>query len=182
MKILIIRLSSLGDIVLTQPVAKVLREVYPKAKIDFVTKQQFVNLVKAFGCVDEILIWEKGNFSNIGNLFNLRNQYDIVIDLHSKLNTFLIKKIINAKRTVAYRKKHLLRQLIIRKLTDQEIISTVDLYFSALRKLGIERNFTNPILYPKEKTPTNLGNLVSFKNSKKIAIIPGAIHKTKQYP
>jgi len=182
MKILIIRLSSLGDIVLTQPVAKVLREVYPKAQIDFYTKKQFIDLVNTFGCVDNVLVWKKENFTNFGNLASFRNKYDIVIDLHSKLNTFIIKRMIGVKKTVTYNKKHFLRWLIIRKLTKKEITSTVYLYFSALRKLGIERKFPFPELVPLKENFTNLGNLVSLKSFKKIAIFPGAIHKTKQYP
>ncbi len=180
MKILIIRLSSLGDIVLTQPVVKVLREVYPEAQIDFYTKKQFVDLVTVFGCVDDILVWEKENFtSGSCRMLSFRNKYDIVIDLHSKLNTFIIKKIINAKKTVTYNKKHLLRRLIIKKLTEKEVTSTVELYFSALRKLGIYKEFSFPELVPKDENLPNFKNLASFT---KIAIFPGAIHKTKQYP
>ncbi len=182
MKILIIRLSSLGDIVLTQPVTKILREIYPDSQIDFYTKKQFIDLVNAFGGVNNILVWRKENFTNFGNLVSFRNRYDIVIDLHSKLNTFLIKKIINAKKTVTYNKKHFLRWLIIRKLTEEEITSTIDLYFSALRKLGIEKEFPFPELKPDKESFTDLGNLLNLKSYKKIAIFPGAIHQTKQYP
>ena len=180
MKILIIRLSSLGDIVITQPVAKVLREVYPDAQIDFYTKKKFAGLVKAFGCVDDVLVWEKKNLlSGSCRMASLRNDYDIVVDLHSKLNTFIIKRMIKAKKKVTYSKKHFLRWLMIRKLTKKEISSTIDLYFSALRKLGIEEESSFPELITLNK---NLQGFQNLEGLRKIAIFPGAIHKTKQYP
>ena len=176
MKILIIRLSSLGDIVLTQPVVKILRQVYPNAKIDFLTKKQFVDLVQAFGDADNILVWENEIRRDFKNLLKLRKNYDIVIDLHSKLNTFIIKKILQAPKTVTYQKKHLLRLAIIKKITKKKIDSTVELYFSALAKLGIKTELIFPELFVREKYDFKLGN------SKKILIFPGALHRTKMYP
>ena len=107
MKILIIRLSSIGDIVLTQPVATVLREVYPQATIDYLTKESYYGLVEAFGCIDTIHIWQNKKVI----LKKLRKQrFDLVIDLHSKLNTFIIKSLVRGKKTVTYNKKHYLRK------------------------------------------------------------------------
>ena len=177
-KILIIRLSSLGDIVLTQSAVQVLRNEFPKAQIHYLTKRAFAPIVEMFNSVDEIHYWEKKN----APLIKLRKlKFDLAIDLHSKLNTFIIKIFINAKQTSTYNKEHLLRRQIVKKRTNRTISSTVDLYFTALQKIGIKALFAEPRLIPKKniKLPNILENEGHKKN---IGIFPGALHSTKQFP
>jgi lipopolysaccharide heptosyltransferase II len=179
-KILIIRLSSLGDIVLTQPVAAVLQKKFPKAEIHFITKKAFAPLVEAFDCIDQIHVWEEyKSFSKLRKL--ARNRFDLVIDLHNKLNTFLIKSVVNGKKTVTYNKQHNLRRKIVNHKTEETIKSTVDLYFSALKKAGIASEVSKPELFPEAELKKELSDLLEKKKIN-IAIFPGALHKTKQYP
>ncbi|MCK5050275.1 MAG: lipopolysaccharide heptosyltransferase II [Candidatus Cloacimonetes bacterium] len=177
-KILVIRLSSLGDIVLTQSVMQALRNEFPDSQIHYLTKKVYSPIVEMFNCVDEIHYWEN-KYSLLKNLRKLK--FDLAIDLHSKFNTFIIKSFISAKRTVTYNKKHLLRRQIVKKRTNKTISSTVALYFTALRKIGLESEVSTPNLFPvnnavmPEVFPT--GNQAKY-----IGLFPGALHKTKQYP
>ena len=176
-KILILRLSSIGDIVLTQPVAKVLREVYPDATIDYLTKEPFIGIVEAFGCIDTIHIWKNKR----GLLKKIRMQrFDLVIDLHSKLNTFIIKSLVRGKKIVTYNKKHYLRKKIVKKITEKSIASTVNLYFSVLKKIGITETIEYPKLYSDKLQKISLEK--KFPGKKLIGIFPGALHATKMYP
>ncbi|MDY6915642.1 MAG: lipopolysaccharide heptosyltransferase II [Candidatus Cloacimonadota bacterium] len=182
MKILIIRLSSLGDIVITQPVTAVLQEKYPQARLDFLTKPQFKQLIEAFGTIDNI--YTTGN--NLKLIHQLRkNEYDVIIDLQAKLNSFLLKTITAGQKTVTYDKKHMLRRKIINHKTDEKIESTVSLYFSALKKLGINETIRPPKLNAlsiKKIGFLNFLNHIKEKDTKLIGIFPGAKHFTKQYP
>ena len=54
MKILIIRFSSIGDIVLTTPVIRCLRKKYPDADIHFLTKKNFSGIVEANPYVNKV--------------------------------------------------------------------------------------------------------------------------------
>lgn len=177
-KILIIRLSSLGDVVLTQAAVQALREEFPKAKIHYLTKKVYAQIVELFNCVDEIHFWEN-NTKILKELKNLR--FDLAIDLHAKFNTFIILKSIRAKKTVTYYKKHFLRKKIVKQKTNETISSTVDLYFTALYKIGLDIPKKEPRLYPNKKIqlPQILDKVEHKKN---IGIFPGALHKTKQYP
>lgn len=178
MKILIIRLSSLGDVVLTQSTVQTLRGEFPEAEIHYLTKKAYAPLVEMFNCVDEIHYWD--NKPEI--LKNLkRDKFDLAIDLHAKFNTFIIKKYIRAKKTVTYNKKHFLRKKIVKHKTNETISSTVDLYYSALQKAGLTYSKKEPRLYPKTdlKIPQILNKQKDHWN---IGIFPGALHKTKQYP
>lgn len=172
MKILIIRLSSIGDIILTQPVVAAIRKQYPEATIDYITKAAFATLVEKFGCVDNIIAWEE----SLVLLLKLNKQkYDLCIDLHNKLNTFLIRLFTNAKRSVIYDKKHNLRRKIVAHKTTENISSTLDLYYTVLDKLGISYSPEYPKLILDYDSTSDSKNI-------KIGIFPGAMHKTKQYP
>ena len=177
-KILVIRLSSLGDIVLTQSSVQALRSEFPDAQIHYLTKRVYAPILQMFNCVDEIHYWENKYFL----LKNLRNiKFDIAIDLHSKLNTFVIKSFINAKQTVTYNKEHFLRRQIVNQRTNKTISSTVSLYFGALKKIGLKTEISAPKLFPVKNI--SMPEIFRISDTKKnIGIFPGALHKTKQYP
>ena len=177
-KILIIRLSSLGDIVLTQSAVQALCNEFSNTQIHYLTKKVYAPIVEMFNCVDKIHYWENKHTL----LKKLRIiKFDIVIDLHSKLNTFIIKSFSNAKQTVTYDKQHMLRRQIINQKTDNVISSTVGLYFTALRKIGINSEVFNPKLFPAKDTEMPKA-FTTNENAKYIGLFPGALHKTKQYP
>ncbi len=183
MKILIIRLSSLGDIILTQPVVKILREKYPESEIYFLTKDVFQPIIKTFPEVDEIISWEwvKENRGAFKKQF-----FDLVVDLHKKLSTQIIRFYSDYKKFISYDKQHFLRWLIVKKMTKKSINSTLDLYCSALKKIGINDKYLFPKISISQKNKTKAINLLSNYNlnfSKyKIAVFPGATHSTKMYP
>jgi len=184
MKILILRLSSIGDIVLTQPVVAALEKQYPNAEIHFLTKKLFRPIVEAFGLPITIHPWEE--LKSFRGLFSFGRAYkfDLVVDLHNKFNTFLIKTAIAGKRTVTYKKHHNLRRKIVNHKTAETISCTVDLYFTALDKLDFTYMQSHPALIAHELMNPELSKHFSKTDSKQklIGVFPGAQHKTKQYP
>ena len=174
MKVLIIRFSSLGDIVLTEPISYILRKKFPEAQIDYLTKKVFVPLVQSFRSVDNI--YDEDN----KDIF--KNRYDVVIDLHSKLKSFLYSYKIKSKKRLVYNKKHLLRLMIVKKLTSKSIHSTLDLYLTPIKKLIPDFDYEYPVLIPRKSEKVDK-ILKRFDEKKKILVIfPGAKHQTKIYP
>ena len=53
-RILVIRLSSLGDIILTTPVLRLLRQSWPDARIEMVVKAEFQDVLRTHPCVDRL--------------------------------------------------------------------------------------------------------------------------------
>lgn len=85
-KILIIRLSALGDIVNTLPLLPVLREAFPKASIDYMTAGLTVPLLEADPLVNKVICHKKSRRPDryIPVLWKLRHAaYDLVIDFQS---------------------------------------------------------------------------------------------------
>jgi heptosyltransferase-2 len=150
--------------------------------LDFLTKPEFSLLVEAFGNIDNIYTSE----NNLKLIPKLRkNEYDLIIDLQAKPNSFLLKTIAAGQQTVTYNKKHFLRQRIVKHKTNETISSTVELYFSALKKIGIDEEVRPPILIPTSiEKYSFLKFLPDLKHdgTKLVGIFPGAKHFTKQYP
>jgi lipopolysaccharide heptosyltransferase II len=174
MNILIIRFSSLGDIILTESVVSNLRKKYPQARIDYLTKPLFADIVKLYFSVDNVYT----DYKKIKDLRKIsKNRYDMVIDLHGKLNSFIAKTFITSKKKASYNKKRGLRKKIVNHSCNQSIDSTVDLYFTALHKLNIPTPVKNPHI-----TMIDHSNFLPNKNKKNIVIFPGATHETKRIP
>lgn len=175
MKILVIRLSSLGDIILTQSICAWLRSSYPEAEIDFLCKSQFVELVSLMGCGLKPIVYEKSLHSH---LVLRAKAYDLVLDLHNKLSTFLIRLAAAGKVSSTYDKQRSIRKRIVAGEPSLAIRSTVELYRSALTKIGLAASLLPPVL----KVP-DLPMPVELPQGKKlIMLFPGAAHFTKMYP
>ena len=84
-RILVIRFSALGDILLTTPFIRVLKYKYPGLKIDYFVKSNFIDAIKLNSNVNEIYSWsdEKEFAKVVDNL--IQNSYDFVIDLQNNL-------------------------------------------------------------------------------------------------
>lgn len=73
--ILVIRLDEIGDVVLTTPFLRELRNHYPKAKITLIVKPQVYNLVELCPYVDKILTFKRidGRFKFFHNIYETYN-------------------------------------------------------------------------------------------------------------
>ena len=89
MKILVVRFSSIGDIVLTSSVVRCIKQQLQNTQIHFLTKDHFKTLYEANPYVDKIF----GLSDNWGSLLKeLKTEnYDYVIDLHNNLRTKRLK-------------------------------------------------------------------------------------------
>lgn len=181
MKILIIRLSSMGDIILTQPIIAELQSRFEGCQISYVCKPEYAPLVRLMAPDIEILSYRE-DLSFFDRL--RRKNFDVLLDLHAKLASNLIQYSTKAARRIAYNKRHQLRLDIVAKRTDRRISSTVNLYYTALFRLFKEP--ISPILSPVIAIPDlafNLEELSDLNHDQKlIAIFPGAAHHTKIYP
>ena len=89
-RILILRLSSIGDIILSSFFIRQLANAFPDSLIDFVIKKQFKDLVQYNPYINEIYCLDTEN--GLSQLVKLRkslnnNSYDFVFDLHNNLRT-----------------------------------------------------------------------------------------------
>ena len=128
-KILVIRLSAMGDIVLTTPVIRALNQQL-KAKIDFLTKPQYVSLLESNTYINRIFsLNDKVDFLQ-------KNKYDYVVDLQNNLRSWKIRSKIQTKSFV-FNKKSLRRYLLIYFGIDLLKNHVVDRYFATVASLNV---------------------------------------------
>jgi heptosyltransferase-2 len=86
-EILVIRFSSIGDIVLCTPVFRLLKLKFPDAKITFLTKHKFRGTLEGNKHIDRILAWD--NLKDREELSHI--SFDAIVDLHSNLRSLMVK-------------------------------------------------------------------------------------------
>ena len=92
-KILIIRLSSLGDILLTTPIIRTLKNTYPASKINFLLKQKYNDVLVKNPNLSKIFLYksEKDGFEQLLKAMN-QEKFDFVIDLQNNLRSYKIRQ------------------------------------------------------------------------------------------
>lgn len=137
-KILCIRFSSIGDIILTSPIIRALKKRYPSAEIHIVTKVQNAQLWSANPYVHHVHAYQ-------GNLWSLASElrkigFDAIVDLHKNVRSFLLSalllKIPYQINKFSAERKHWVKTKI-NTLPQKHI---VDRYFDALVKLDIKND------------------------------------------
>ena len=107
-KILVIRLSALGDVVLTTPAVRLLSQKYPDAEIHWLTEAPYVSMLSEIPGIRPLGYDKRGTDSGFRGLLNLRKRlkaqnYDLVVDLQNKPKTAFLRTA--GKRAVAFRKR-----------------------------------------------------------------------------
>ena len=177
--ILIIRLSSLGDVIL---VSSVLDSLYKRFHIDILTYGEYANIFAYDKRVRKVLSAKKTDFKSISSIkslaFSLNGKnYDYVFDLHATLKTHLLSFFLKPK-VFRYNKRVLLRRLMVLfKPFKSKWLYVPDLYADVFKNVNV--NIKNPrprIFLPK----VNAENLIPKKPF--VVISPGARWETKRYP
>ena len=138
MKILVIRFSSIGDIVLTTPVVRVLKSQLKDAEIHYATRLEYEAILSANPHIDKIHLLEENIRSFISEL--KKEKFDHIIDLHHNFKTFLIKTSLGIKSS-SYQKLNIRKWLIVNlKVNALPNVHIVDRYLQAAAKLGVNND------------------------------------------
>ena len=116
-KILIIRLSSIGDIILASPLIRLLKTKFPPAQIDFVIKKIYFDLVSDNPYLNDIKVLDTN--SGFQSLRQLKREiraanYDLIIDIHKNFRSFFLRFASGAKNVKKYNKMRWQRFLLIK--------------------------------------------------------------------
>lgn len=182
-KILIIRLSSLGDVVLTTPVVSALKSAWPAARLTFLTKGAFAPVLQRHPLIDEVVVFEdRGLWGWAGEI--RRQRFDIVIDLHDTVRSRAWSMLSGAHRRARYDKRAADRRRLVwtKRLSPRLAGNVVDRYLEPLADLGVPAVDRIPKLYvgAEERLPEPLEKRLG--PGPFIALAPGALHDTKQWP
>ena len=175
-KILIIRFSSIGDIVLTTPVVRVLHEQL-NAEIHFLTKPAFASIVLANPHVSKVITLSD-DFDKMTTLLK-GEKYDHVIDLHHNLRSARLKLALGRPSSSFHKlnfKKWLIVNFKINRLPAKHI---VDRYFDAVMFLGVHNDNAGLDFFIPEDKNVNVQKHFNLQPHSYTSIVIGAAHETK---
>lgn len=179
-KILILRFSSIGDIVLTTPVVRAIKTQLEDAEIHFCTKKQFGFLMEANPYVDKLHLLDN-NFSELTKIL-AAEQFDFVLDLHNNLRTKRLKSKLKAESR-AFNKLNWEKWLIVNLKVDKlPNVHIVDRYMEAAAPLGVKTDALGLDYFIPEKDEVEKAWLPETHRKEYVAFAIGGNHATKQLP
>ncbi|MBK8516992.1 MAG: glycosyltransferase family 9 protein [Saprospiraceae bacterium] len=178
-KILIIRFSSIGDIILTTPVIRCLKN-QTKAEIHYLVKPAFAHVIHENPYIDRIHRLKDNIQDTIEELKNIG--FDLIIDLHKNLRSIRISQTLGIK-TIKYDKlnvsKWLAVNLKINKLPVGKHI--VDRYFEAMSDLGIKDDGDGLDYFIMPEDEYDAQDLIKGVSEYQVLVL-GATYFTKRIP
>lgn len=185
-KILIIRLSSIGDIVLSTPLIRLLRKKFPSAQIDFVVKKEFSELLKFNPHLTNLIEFDASN--GFKELLRLRYQilkerYDLIVDIHNNLRSVFLRTLSGAM--VLKVDKRVFKRLLLVKFKInlyKNIIPVAERYIETVSQLSIKNDNQGLELFVPNDVIEVAKSKIDFSDSERyIAIAPSAKHQTKRW-
>ncbi len=181
MKFLIIRFSSIGDIVLTSPVVRCLQQQVPDAEIHFLTKENYRGLVSSNPYIDKVQV--------LGSSWDLMmhqlqyENYDYIIDLHHNLRTLRIKKALKKAKSFSFDKLNIPKWLLTTfKINRLPHVHIVDRYLAAVQSFGVVNDGKGlDYFYPESET-IHSNDLPASHRFGYVGIVIGAALNTKKMP
>lgn len=179
-KFLIIRFSSIGDIVLTSPVVRCLKTQFPEAEVHFLTKKRNADLLQANPYIDKIQLFDDSLSDTILGL--KAEKYDYIIDLHHNLRSLYVKLRLNTK-SYSFNKlnfrKILLTRFKVNVMPDGHI---VDRNMEAVRHFNIVNDGRGLEYFIPEEDEFQISLLPeSFRNGY-VALVLAGTYTTKRMP
>ncbi len=180
MKVLILRFSSIGDIVLTTPVVRCLKQ-QAGAEVHFLSKQAFEPILTSNPYIDRVFSFQKNTSEVIPAL--KAEQYDVVIDLHHNLRSCWLRRQLG-RPSYAFDKLNLEKWLLVNTGIDRlPDIHIVQRYMATVATLGVEYDGKGlDFFIPEGRDWQHSEQAAKIPAKPYIAFVLGATHATKRLP
>jgi ADP-heptose:LPS heptosyltransferase len=179
-RFLILRLSSIGDIVLTTPVVRCLKQQVEGAEVHYLVKKQYSCIVEHNPFIDKVHTFDD-DLKSLIEILSAEN-FDYIIDLHKNIRSNLIKKrlkLVSFSFPKLNYKKWLLVHFGINRLPD---IHIVDRYFEAVKLFDVKNDDKGLDYFINEPDEAVINDLPEKFKSGYIGFAIGGLHFTKKLP
>lgn len=182
-KILIIRFSSIGDIVWTTPVIRALKQQLAPVEIHFCTKQKYRDIIKANPYIDQCHYLGSQKKALQTLVKDLKNEkFDYVIDLHRNLRSKYLKFFLGSKN-FTYKKRTWKRWLLVKfKINKLDHAHVADWYMETVAPLGIQNDHLGLDYFLMDEDKITISQLPDTHRTGFIALVIGASQYTKKLP
>ncbi len=180
MKFLIIRFSSIGDIVLTTPAVRCLKTQVPEAEVHYLTKKAFNGIIASNPYVDKLHLLEDDFASMIEKL--KEEKFDCVIDLHHNLRTLKVKRALGVKSS-SFNKLNIEKWLLTAfKIDRMPAVHIVDRCMETVKSFGVKNDGKGLDYFIPKKDEVKEDDLPLPHQVAFIGIVIGAALNTKKLP
>lgn len=180
MKALIIRFSSIGDIVLTTPVIRCLKEQKPDISVHYLTKSVFKPLLEANPYIDKLHFLNENLDETIEEL--KKEKFDVVIDLHKNIRTLRVKRALNTL-SYSFRKLNVRKWVLVNfKLNLMPDQSIVERYMETVRPLGVRNDGKGLDYFIPEGVSLENKDIPMSHWAGYVACVIGGSYNTKKLP
>lgn len=180
LRILIVRFSSLGDVILTTPLVRALRRGLPGATITFVTKRGYAPVLAGNPYVDRIATLAPGEpvRALAGRL--LGSGFDHMLDLHQSLRSRWLRRYLPGRWSgYDQRRAARWRLLWFGGHDAPSGVPVAERYFAAARALSVAPDGEPAQVFPSE---ADRATARAIAPASFVALLPGARHRTKRWP
>lgn len=200
-KVLIIRLSSIGDIIHCTPVARSLKTSWPDCKITWMIGEVSAELLKYNPYVDEIIVWSREKFEKCLRSFefkkalemwtSLRSQlsarsFDVVLDIHGLFLTGMIAKLARTDKRIGMSQARELNFLFMTETAVPFGPHITDKYLGVLQPLGISNVDHQMFLAISDQERSFVENFLAREgivpHERFVVVIPGTTWLSKNWP
>lgn len=184
-KILVIRFSAIGDVVLTTPILRMLKNRYPETRIDFLVKSQFAELIETHPALHRV--WTFDPQEGMEDLIGLlrHEKYEGVVDLQSSPRSRCFASRVQANRNVRFSPERFRRFLLVHFHLDcyREEEWVPIRYLKAIESWGVEDDGRGVELFVNPDAENSLeGKLKGLDSPGPILLLaPGAGRATKRW-
>ena len=179
-KILLIRFSSIGDIVLTTPVIRCIKRQLPDVELHVLTKSAYRSIYTANPNINKVYELQGNMKELIGQL--RMERYDFVVDLHKNWRSMRVRMAL--RRPLASFPKLDFRKFLYTKLKIGSLpqVHIVDRYFKAVEKLGVHNDGQGLDFFFNEGDELHYEDLPEVFRDGFVAVVIGGQHATKILP
>lgn len=189
-KVLLIRLSSIGDIILSTPMLRAFKTAYPDAELHFLTREEFGDLLRHSPWIDRLITIETAGGRGELRALNLRlmaERYDAVFDLHNNFRSRVLRNGLSNRVHVIHKRSF--RRLLLTRLhinTMRNVPPVPERYIETARRYGLRPDGAPPVLHPSDTARENARRILVERDvdpdSPGIGLCVGAKHFTKRWP
>jgi len=180
LKILVVRFSSIGDIVLTTPVLRCVKQQLPGVTLHYLTRRRFADVLKANPHIDKLWLMDE----SIDELLEpLRDEsFDYIVDLHSNFRTLMLKLFLEIP-SFTFNKLNLRKWLLVNfKVNALPRKHVVERYLQTVKPLGVKNDHQGLDYFIPRDDEIGIDQLPLTHLHGFVAVAFGAAHATKSIP
>jgi heptosyltransferase-2 len=180
MKFLIIRFSSIGDIVLTTPVVRCLKQQAQTAQVHYLTKASFKGIVETNPYIDKVHVLKDDWETLFAEL--KAERFDYIIDLHHNLRTLKVKKALKVK-AFSFNKLNIQKWLLtVFKINMMPPMHIVDRSLATVKQFGVVNDGKGLDYFIPENDVVKPNDIPAQHQFGFIGVVIGAALPTKRLP